>query len=82
MIQLVSWNINRQTAPWHCLVKMAEQGDADVALLQETGSPPDDLVEPLRYEKPPLTFANGWWTTGSGETEAGWEGTGVWGMNH
>ena len=50
VIRLVSWNINRQTTPWHCLVKMAQRGEADVALLQEAGSPPDDLVERLRYE--------------------------------
>ena len=50
MIRLVCWNIDKRTDPWHCLAKMAERGEADVALLQEAGSPPDRLVPPIRYE--------------------------------
>ena len=50
MIRLVSWNIGKRAAPWHCLAKMAERGQADVALLQEAGNPPDGLEYPLRYE--------------------------------
>ena len=50
MIRLVSWNIGARIAPWHCLAKMAERGEADVALLQEAGNPPDGLEYPLRYE--------------------------------
>ena len=41
MIRLVSWNIGTRIAPWLCLAKMAERGQADVALLQDAGSPPD-----------------------------------------
>ncbi len=50
MIRLVSWNIGKRTDPWHCLAKMAERGQADVALLQEAGNPPEGLEYPLRYE--------------------------------
>ena len=39
MIRVVSWNINKQLAPWRELVQM----DADVALVQEGGQPPDDV---------------------------------------
>ena len=49
MVRLVCWNINKQTAPWHCLTKMAERGEADVALLQEAGNPPDGLEGQVRY---------------------------------
>ena len=49
MIRLVSWNIGKRAAPWHCLAKMAQRGQADVALLQEAGNPPDGLEYPLRY---------------------------------
>ena len=50
MIRLVSWNIDKQSEPWYELAEMARRGEADVALLQETGSPPDDLNHLLRYE--------------------------------
>ncbi len=50
MIRLVSWNIARRIKPWHCLVEMAARGEADVALLQEAGSPPEDLKDRVRYE--------------------------------
>ncbi len=43
MIRVVSWNIAKRIKPWHCLAKMAERGEADVALLQEPGCPPDEL---------------------------------------
>ena len=39
MIRVVSWNINKQFAPWRELAKMG----VDVALLQEAGQPPDDV---------------------------------------
>ena len=39
MIRVVSWNINKQPAPWRELAQM----DADVALVQEGGQPPDDI---------------------------------------
>ena len=50
MIRLVCWNIDRRIDPWHCLAKMAERDEADVALLQEAGTPPDGLVRSVRYE--------------------------------
>ena len=49
MIRVVSWNIAKRWQPWHELVEMARQGEADVALLQEAGSPPSDLAYPVRY---------------------------------
>lgn len=39
-ITLVSWNIGKRDAPWRELVEMG----ADVALLQEADSPPDDIA--------------------------------------
>ena len=47
MIRVVSWNIARRRKPWHELAEMASRGAADVALLQEAGSPPGDLVRLL-----------------------------------
>ena len=44
MIKVVSWNIGKLQQPWYELVQMARDGDADLALLQEAGSPPEDLV--------------------------------------
>ena len=49
MIRVVSWNIAKRWQPWHDLVEMARHGEADVALLQEAGSPPPDLAHPVRY---------------------------------
>ncbi len=43
MMSLVSWNIGRRAVPWHCLAKMAQRGQADVALLPEAGNPPEGL---------------------------------------
>ena len=45
MINVVSWNIGKHKAPWRELVRMAGDGDADVALVQEAGSPPGDMVD-------------------------------------
>ena len=47
MIRVVSWNIFKKWPPWRVLVEMARQGEADVALLQEAGSPPPDLAHPV-----------------------------------
>ena len=51
MIRLVSWNIGKRTDP---LALPGEdggaRGQADVALLQEAGNPPDSLEYSLRYE--------------------------------
>jgi len=32
MIKVVSWNVGKRAEPWHELVQMARDGDADVAL--------------------------------------------------
>ena len=45
MIRVVSWNIGKREAPWRELARMASDGDADLALVQEAGSPPGDLVD-------------------------------------
>lgn len=42
MLKIISWNIARMHEPWRRLLAM----DADVALLQEAGSPPDDIDPP------------------------------------
>ena len=44
MVKVVSWNIGKREKPWRELAQMASEGDADLALLQEAGSPPGDLV--------------------------------------
>ena len=49
MIRVVSWNIDTKPQPWHELVKMADAGEADLALLQEAGSIPGDLVHMIEY---------------------------------
>ena len=51
MINVVSWNIGKRKAPWRELVRMAgDGGDADVALVQEAGSPPGDVVDLGDYD--------------------------------
>ena len=50
MIRVVSWNIAKRWAPWRELAEMARRGEADVALLQETGSPPGDMIHTVHYE--------------------------------
>ena len=50
MVKLVSWNIDRREKPWRELLRMAEAGDADVALLQEAGTPPSDIAGSFDYD--------------------------------
>ena len=50
MIKVVSWNVGKRVKPWRELVRMAGDGDADLALLQEAGNPPGDLVHLIEYE--------------------------------
>ena len=50
MIRIVCWNIDKRYEPWRELAEMARQGGADVALLQEAGSPPGDLTNLVPYE--------------------------------
>ena len=38
---VVSWNIAKRHEPWRQLLQM----DADIALLQEAGSPPPDVAD-------------------------------------
>ena len=49
MVKVVSWNIGKREKPWRELAQMASEGDADLALLQEAGSPPGDLVDRIEY---------------------------------
>ena len=44
-IKVVCWNMDRREQPWRELERMASDGDADLALLQEAGSPPGELVD-------------------------------------
>ena len=50
MIKVVSWNIGKREKPWRELEEMARNGDVDVALLQEAGSPPGNLMDFVQYE--------------------------------
>ena len=50
MINVVSWNVNKRVEPWRELVRMARKGDVDLALLQEAGSPPGDLIDLVEYD--------------------------------
>ena len=49
MIKIVCWNIGKRWDPWHWLVRMAREGHADLALLQEAGIPPGDVVDRIDY---------------------------------
>lgn len=49
-IRIVSWNIAKRDKPWRELDEMAQRGEADVALLQEEGSPPGDLIHRAPHE--------------------------------
>ena len=50
MVKVVSWNIGKRTEPWRELERMAREGDVDVALLQEAGRPPGEVVDRVEYE--------------------------------
>ena len=43
------WKINRSWEAWRWLVRMARDRDADLAHLQEVGSPPVDLADRIGY---------------------------------
>ena len=49
-IRIVSWNIDRRPDPWRELDEMAQRGEADVALLQEAGSPPGGLAHLVPHD--------------------------------
>ena len=50
MIKVVSWNVGKRAEPWRTLVRMANDGDADLALVQEAGSLPGDVVGRVEYD--------------------------------
>ena len=50
MIKVVSWNIKKSVDPCHGRVLMTKNGEADLALLQEAGGPPGDLVHLVEYD--------------------------------
>ena len=50
MIKIVSWNIGERTEPWRELNAIARNGEADVALLQDAGRPPDYLAHLVEYD--------------------------------
>ncbi len=50
MIKIVSWNIAKRQEPWRWLVGMARDGEVDLALLQEAGTPPGDLADLVEYQ--------------------------------
>lgn len=56
MLRFVSWNVNQRRAPWHVLADI----DADVALLQEASTPPQDVASRFDVGSEP------WFTEGSG----------------
>ena len=49
-VRVVCWNMAKREQPWRELERMANDGDADLALLQEAGSPPGELVDLAEYE--------------------------------
>ena len=49
-IRVVSWNVDKRSTPWRELKRMASDGDADLALLQEAGRPPEEMVDRVDYE--------------------------------
>ena len=49
MIKVVSWNVGKRTERWRELERMAREGDVDLALLQEAGRPPGDVVHRVEF---------------------------------
>jgi hypothetical protein len=60
-VKIISWNINHQAEAWRTLL----DSDADVALLQEAGCPPNDLPSHCSTDSAP------WLTEGAG-LKRGW----------
>ena len=48
-MRIASWNIDGRTDTWHCLIAM----EADVALLQEAASPPEELRGRIDVDRAP-----------------------------
>ena len=57
-VKIVSWNIAQRSEPWRVLAGM----DADIALLQEAGPPPEDVAGRVEVDPAP------WSTPGDGGT--------------
>ena len=55
MVKIISWNIARRHAAWRCL----PGSDADIALLQEAGLPPDDVAARIEVDPVPYLDENG-----------------------
>jgi len=53
-IRVVSWNIAKKRDPWFELAEMATRGEAELALLQEAGEPPQEVADQFRYENDAL----------------------------
>ena len=49
-IRVVSWNVGKRSEPWRELERMARDGEADPALLQEAGRQPEEVVDRVGYE--------------------------------
>lgn len=50
MIRVVCWNIDKRAQPWRVLAEMAQREEADIALLQEAGNPPDELGHLVQHD--------------------------------
>lgn len=56
-MKIISWNIAHQTEPWRMLAKSG----ADVALVQEAGVPPSDVLSLIRVDDAPWASAGCKW---------------------
>ena len=56
MVKIISWNIARRHAAWRCL----PSSDADFALLQEAGLPPDDVATQIEVDPALFLDENGY----------------------
>ena len=56
MVKIVCWNIAHRYAAWRFLLNC----DADIALLQEAGPPPDDVARQIKVDPAPFLDADGY----------------------
>ena len=56
MVKIVCWNIAHRNAAWRFLLNC----DADIALLQEAGPPPDDVARQVEVDPAPFLDADGY----------------------
>ena len=59
MVKIVCWNIAHRHAAWRFLLDC----DADIALLQEAGPPPDDVAGQVEVDPAPFHDADGYKTS-------------------